>query len=165
MEATKILVAMSLALIMLATINASAGTGCEAIDTSKNKPPKVVNVVYVVRGTTVYFTALIKDDEFSGGIRVARWDFGDGEKRDYLSGWVKVNETKEGGVTYYYYELTVSHTYKDYRQYTVNVEVSDILNIKDKTTLLVTVKRENVPPLVELEDVQPNPAKPGETVK
>ncbi|MCS7102551.1 MAG: PKD domain-containing protein [Candidatus Korarchaeum sp.] len=164
MRATKMLVAMSLTLIMLMTITASADTGCEAVDTSLNKRPEVVNVNYTIRGTTVYFTALVKDDEFSKGLKEVIWDFGDGNVEKKYGGWAKVNETKVSGSTYYLYELSVSHTYKDYRQYTIEIKVKDIFGLVGTYTSSITVKKSNVPPLVELEDVQPNPAKPGEKV-
>lgn len=164
MRATKMLVAMSLALIMLTTIIASADTGCEAVDTSMNKRPEVVNVAYTVRGTTVYFTALLKDDEFSSGFKEVVWDFGDGIVEKKYGGWAKVNETKEGGTKYYLYEMGVSHTYKDYTQYTVKIDVKDRFGLVGTYIFSVAVKKSNEAPLVELEDVRPNPAKPGEKV-
>ncbi len=164
MRATKMLVSMSLALIMLATMYASADTGCEAVDTSLNKPPKVVNVSYVIKGKTVYFTAIIKDDEHSKHLREVVWEFGDGTVEKKYGGWTKVNETKEGGTTYYVYEMSVSHTYKDYRQYSVRIVVRDLFNLNSTYGFSVQVTRSNEPPLVELESVEPNPAKPGEKV-
>lgn len=164
MRATKMMVAIGLALITIMTITASAGTGCEAVDTSQNRSPVVQSVTYTVRGTTVYFTALIKDDEFSQGLKKVEWDFGDGDVKTYTGGWSKVNETREGSLTYYVYAMSVSHTYKDYRQYTVKIKATDRFGKDGEYTASIAVVKSNLPPLVELEDVQPNPAKPGEKV-
>ena len=165
MKATKMIIAVVLALIMLTTIAVSADTGCEAVDTSLNKRPEVTDLTYTVRGMTVYFRAIAKDDEFSSGFKEWIWDFGDGNIENKYGGWRKINETRDNdGTRYYFYEMEVSHTYKDYRQYTVKLTVKDRFGETHVYTASITVTKSNYPPLVEIEDVYPNPAKPGEKV-
>jgi|GEM_PF-1723932 len=166
MKATKMLVSTGLALILLMTISTSADTGCEAVASSL-PPPKIVSLSYTVRGTTVYFTAVAAFEKTATEDNMPRewiWDFGDGQTLKKAGGY-KINETQKGASIIAYYGMDVSHTYKDYRQYTVKVSVKNTwLKESNVYVATITVKKPNYPPVVELKDVYPNPAQPNEKV-
>ncbi len=166
MRATKMLVSTGLALILLMAMNASADTGCEAVASSL-PPPKIISVSYTVRGTTVYFTAVAAFNKTATEDNMPKewiWDFGDGQTLKETGGY-KINETQKGASIIAYYGVDVSHTYKDYRQYTVKVSVKNTwLKESNIYSVTITVKKPNYPPVVELKDVYPNPAQPNEKV-
>ncbi len=156
MRATKITLITALLVLTLTTVAVSADTGCPAVDSSTDVAPRVVEItVYRVTGKTVELIGVVEDPD--SGLREWIWDFGDGTVVRKTGGWSKVGDAT--------YKMVVSHTYGDYRTYTVKLKVKDVwLKESNLKTKLVTIKKSNYKPLVKLEEISPNPAEPGERI-
>ncbi len=160
MRATKIIVALAILMLTLLSINVSADTGCPAVACSIDKDPSIVEIsVSKVYGKTVKLVGVVKIDTSSlsnNSVRNWIWDFGDGtiSKRGGLLSRIGDNAFK----------ISVSHTYSDYRMYTVNLTVKDYCGKYSSKTIVVNIKKSNYNPVIELKEVTPNPAEPGEKV-
>ncbi|MCD6348694.1 MAG: PKD domain-containing protein [Candidatus Korarchaeota archaeon] len=156
MRATKIPAVLAILTLTLLTITVSADTGCPAVDSSADQPPRVIEIsVYRISSKTVELIGVVEDPD--SGLRKWIWDFGDGTVVNKTGGWSRIGDST--------YKMVIQHTYSDYRTYWVKLKViDDWLKESDVKTVPINVKKSNYKPVVRLIEITPNPAQPKEKI-